>query len=161
MNKFSTKGLTLVELLVTLVILSILAMAALPYAEVSVVRHKELELKRALRDVRTALDQFHEDWRAGRIGTTDPAVSEYGYPRTLDTLVEGVELATAESEIRRYLRRVPRDPFADQTVEPIEQWVLRSYTDDLESTTSDGRDVYDIRTSSEKQAINGSNYSTW
>ena len=161
MSSSKSLGLTLVELLVTLVVLSILAMAALPYAQVSVMRYKELELRRALRDVRTALDLFHEDWRAGRIGTTDSAVSEYGYPRSLEVLVEGVELTTAEKEIRRYLRRIPRDPFADQTLEPMEQWIIRSYTDDADSSTSDGRDVYDVRTSSEGIALDGSKYSGW
>jgi general secretion pathway protein G len=147
--------------LVTLVVLSILAMAALPYAQVSVTRYKELELRRALRDIRTALDLFHEDWRTGRIAAADPAVSEYGYPRSLEALVEGIELTTAEKEIRRYLRRIPREPFADQTQEPMEQWTIRSYTDDLESSSSDGRDVYDVRTSTDKVAIDGSKYSDW
>jgi general secretion pathway protein G len=161
LSSSKSQGLTLVELLVTLVVLSILAMAALPYAQVSMTRYKELELRRALRDVRTALDLFHEDWRGGRIGTTDPAVSEYGYPRSLEILVEGVELTTAENEIRRYLRRIPRDPFADQTLEPMEQWIIRSYTDAVDSSSSDGRDVYDVRTATDKTALDGSQYSGW
>lgn len=149
------------ELLVTLVVLSILAMAALPFAEVGVVRSKEIELRRALRDVRGALDAFHQDWRAGRIGTTDPLVSEYGYPKSLETLVDGIELADAEGQNRRYLRRVPRDPFADQSLETIEQWVLRSYTDEPDSRSTDGRDVYDLRTAHEGAALDGSQYKNW
>jgi general secretion pathway protein G len=136
-------------------------MAALPYAQIGVTRYKELELRRALRDIRTAVDLFHEDWRAGRIATADPDVSEYGYPRSLDVLVEGVELTTAEKEVRRYMRRIPRDPFADQAQAPMEQWVIRSYTDDLDSSSSDGRDIYDVRTSTDKVALDGSKYSDW
>lgn len=161
LNRRASLGLTLIELLVTLVILSILAMAALPYAEVTVTRHKELELRRALRDIRSALDQVHEDWRAGRISTSDSTISEYGYPIHLQTLVEGIELTTAERQIRRYLRRIPRDPFADQSIEPSEQWVIRSYTDEPESSVSDGSDVYDVRTSREGVAIDGSKYRAW
>src|SRR4030067_3720002 len=85
-------GLTLIELLVTLLILSILAAAALPYAELTVRRDKELELKRALREMRTAMDAFHDDWVAGRIPKTGDARTGEGYPKTLRALVEGVDL---------------------------------------------------------------------
>src|SRR4051812_14325110 len=83
----SASGLTLIELLVTLAILSILAMAALPYVEVTVRRDKELELRRALREVRGAIDAFHEDWAAGRIAHTERGGSDDGYPLALQTLV--------------------------------------------------------------------------
>src|SRR6266446_324491 len=105
------RGLTLVELLVTLVILSILAAAALPYAEVTVRREKELELRRALRDVRTAVDAFYEDWKGGKISRTSTAASEDGYPKTLQVLVDGADSGDAKASKRRYLRRIPRDPF--------------------------------------------------
>ena len=161
LNKRYFCGLTLVELLVTLTILSILAMAALPYAEIGVVRSKEIELRRALRDVREALDLFHEDWRAGRISTSDSEVGEYGYPKELETLVKGIELTTTEKQRRRYLRKIPRDPFADQSVEPEKQWIIRSYTDELDSRSTDGRDVYDIRSASKRTGLDGSQYETW
>src|SRR5215813_2131074 len=87
----SSLGLTLIELLVTLVILSILAAAALPDAEVTVRREKEIELRRALRDVRTAIDAFYDDWKGGKISRTSTAASEDGYPRTLQILVDGAD----------------------------------------------------------------------
>lgn len=157
----NSRGLTLVELLVALAILSILAAAALPYAEVTVRREKELELRRALRDVRTAIDAFYEDWKGGKISRTSTAASEDGYPKTLQVLVEGADSGDAKGSKRRYLRRIPRDPFSEQTHPPAEQWVLRSYQDGSDSLAWGGRDVYDIRSSSENIALDGTRYREW
>jgi general secretion pathway protein G len=154
-------GLTLIELLVTLVILSILAAAALPYAELTVRRDKELELRRALREIRTAIDGFHDDWAAGRISKLNDAVSDDGYPKTLLVLVEGVEASGAKGSAHRYLRRVPRDPFADAAQPTEEQWVLRGYQDEADSIAWDGKDVYDVHSASEGSAIDGTHYKDW
>jgi len=157
----SNRGLTLVELLVTLVILSILAVAALPYAEVALRREKELELRSALREVRSAIDAFYEDGKAGRISRAGAQASEDGYPKSLQVLVDGADAGDAKGSKRRYLRRIPRDPFADGARAPAEQWVLRGYQDSTESITWGGRDVYDIRTASEGTALDGSRYKEW
>lgn len=155
------RGLTLIELLVTLVILSILAAAALPYAELTVRRDKELELRRALREIRVAIDAFHDDWVAGRIPKSGAAASDDGYPETLHVLVEGAESADAKGGMRRYLRRVPRDPFADQSKDTPDQWVLRGYQDERDSIVWNGKDVYDVRSASEGPAIDGTRYKDW
>lgn len=156
------RGLTLIELLVTLAILSILAAAALPYAELTVRRDHELELRSSLREVRTAIDAFHEDWVDGRITHTDDTSSADGYPKTLQVLVEGVDTGKAAGGKRRYLRRVPRDPFAaDPTEKPADQWVLRGYQDDPDALGWDGKDVYDIRSASDGTAIDGTHYRDW
>ncbi|MGJ4749172.1 type II secretion system protein, partial [Leptospira sp. SA-E8] len=97
-------------MLVTLVILSILAAAALPYAEVAVRRERELELRRVLREMRGAIDAFHEDWRAGRIASTDDGASADGYPKTLQILVDGVDRGQAAGGKRRYPRATPPKP---------------------------------------------------
>ena len=157
----SSRGLTLVELLVTLVILSILAAAALPYAEVTVRRDKELQLRRALRDARSAIDAFYEDWRAGRISRTSTAASEDGYPRALQVLVDGADTGDARGTVRRYLRRIPRDPFADSRTPPAEQWVLRGYQDAVDSSIWGGRDVYDLRSAADGTALDGTRYREW
>jgi len=153
-------GLTLIELLVTLVILSILASAAIPFAEMTVRRDKEQDLRRALREVRTAIDAFHDDWTAGRISKLTGAASDDGYPKTLQVLVDGVDTGQAKGGKRRYLRRVPSDPFADPGKKPEEQWLLRGYQDDPGASWN-GIDVYDIRSASDRVAIDGTRYKDW
>ena len=157
----SSRGLTLVELLVTLVILSILAAAALPYAEVTLRREKELELRRALREVRAAIDAFYDDQKQGKISKLSSQASDDGYPKSLQVLVDGADTGDAKGSKRRYLRRIPRDPFADGARAPAEQWVLRGYQDSTESITWGGRDVYDGRSASQGTAIAGSKYKEW
>ena len=157
----NSRGLTLVELLVTLVILSILASVAMPYAELAVRRDKEIELKHALREIRTAIDLFHDDWKDGGISKTGEGVSEDGYPKTLDVLVEGTDAGDAKGTKRRYLRRVPPDPFADATKATKEQWILRGYQDDPGSLSWGGKDVYDVGSRHEGQALDGTKYKDW
>lgn len=157
----SASGFTLVELLVTLAILSILAAAALPYAEVTVRREKELELRQALREVRGAIDAFHEDWRAGRISRTATAASEDGYPRTLQVLVEGADTGDLKGTRRRYLRRIPRDPFIEAARPPGEQWRVRAYQDAADTQVWGGSDVYDIRSAAGGSALDGTSYREW
>lgn len=155
------RGLSLIELLVTLVIVSILAAAALPYAETTIRREKELELRRALRDVRGAIDRFNDDWQAGRIPKSAEGASEDGYPRTLGVLVDGVDSGDARGGKRRYLRRIPRDPMAASTLDPEQHWVLRGYQDDRDAIVWGEKDVYDIRSGSEATALDGTRYRDW
>jgi len=160
-SKRPAAGVTFIELLVTLVILSILAAAAIPYAELTVRRTRELELHRALRTVRTAIDRFHEDWETGRISHLSDAASVDGYPRTLQVLVQGVPAAGPRGGTVRYLRRIPRDPFANPRQAPTRQWALRGYQDFTNAPTWDGKDVYDIHSRSPLTAINGTHYRDW
>ena len=162
------RGMTLLELLVTLAILSILAAVALPYAVMTIVRGKELELKRSLREIRTAIDRFHNDWVAGKISKLSDAASDDGYPKTLNNLVAGVELAQAKGGKAKYLRRIPEDPFAaggnargDTRGDLAVQWALRGYQDDKDALSWGGKDVYDVRSRSDRTAIDGSRYRDW
>ena len=161
LHMFAAKGFTLIELLVTLAILSILAAVTLPFVEITVVRTKELELHGALREVRTAIDTFHEDWGSSKISKTNANVSEDGYPRSLNILVEGVESSEARGGKRRYLRRIPRDPFSEKDKAPEESWAIRSYQDELDATVLSGTDVYDIRSKSDRTALDGTHYRDW
>jgi general secretion pathway protein G len=154
-------GFTLMELLVTLTILSILASAALPYVEVVVTRTKELELHSTLREIRIAIDNFHEDWQNGKISKTNRNASEDGYPITLQILVEGIESSDVKGGKRRYLRRIPNDPFFAADKRPEDNWILRGYQDDIDATIWSGKDVYDIHSGSDKLALDGSHYHDW
>ena len=111
------RGATLAELLVVLAILSILAAIAVPFAETTVLRNKESELRAELRDVRTALDRLHEDWRAGAFGDQTDGISENGFPTELALLVVG--LTDAEGKPKRYLRDLPENPFAPRDADDL------------------------------------------
>jgi general secretion pathway protein G len=82
------RGFTLIELVVTLTLVSVLAMVAVPLYEVTVTRNKESELRGALRDIRTALDAYKT---AADTGIISKGLADSGYPPTLKTLVEGVD----------------------------------------------------------------------
>ena len=157
------RGMTLLELLVTLAILSILAVAALPYAEMTIIRGKELELRRSLREIRTAIDRCHDDWASGKVSKLSAGLSADGYPKTLQVLVDGVESAQGnaiETNYLKFLRRIPEDPFATGS-ERASQWIPRGYQESKDTLIWSGKDVYDVRSSSNGTAIDGSRYRDW
>jgi general secretion pathway protein G len=154
----SRDGLTLVELLITLTIMAVLAATVLPMAEVTVQRAKELELRRSLRLLRTAIDAYKEDFdRAVKENKIISAVNETGYPEELDALVEGSDWGGLYPYKRRYLRRIPKDPFDEYDA----GWGLRSYADDPDSTSWGGRDIYDVYSQSGGTALDGTPYQSW
>jgi len=146
------KGFTLIELLITVAILAILASVALPLAEVTVQRGKEQELRRALREIREAIDAYK---RAGDDGAIDKPVDKTGYPPSLAALVEGaVDKRDAKGARIYFLRRVPGDPL---THEP---WALRSYASPPDAPSS-GDDVFDVHSKSDEKGLNGVAYKEW
>ena len=136
-----------------LVIVSILAVVAIPMAETAVQRRQELELRETLRTTRRAIDTFHDDWAAERIDPEDEAASDAGYPVSLDVLVEGVELDTDPPERRRYLRRQPENLFGGG-------WRLRGHAQDPGSAW-DGEDVYDLAADTDRLALDGTRLADW
>ena len=171
-NQLGSRGVTLIELLVTLAIIFILASVALPIGKMSTKRAKELELRQTLRMVRTSIDNFRRDWaRDGKtlLGplcvknqlTCKEETGITGYPKTLDTLLK-VELSGEEaqleenSSIRRYLRRIPVDPMTETT-----EWGLRCYQDEQDEERWCGEDIFDIFTTSERVALDGTKYRDW
>lgn len=152
------RGLTLLELILAMAILAVLAAAVIPMAEVTVTRSKELELRRALRDIRTAIDQYKADFdRAVEEKKIIAAINETGYPESLEKLVEGEDWGGLYAYKRKYLRRVPRDPFDAYD----EGWGLRAYKDDPDSTFYGGEDIYDVYSQSLRTALDGTPYNTW
>ncbi|MBW2451172.1 MAG: type II secretion system protein [Deltaproteobacteria bacterium] len=139
-------------------ILAVLASAVIPMAEMSATRSKELELRRALRDIRTAIDAYKDDFdRAVAEKKIIPAISETGYPKELEELVEGNDWKGLYPYKRKYLRRIPQDPFDEFD----EGWGTRSYRDDPDSTFSSGEDIYDVFSQSTRYALDGTPYNTW
>lgn len=155
------RGYTLIEMMVTLVIISILASVALPYAKLNIIREQERELKVSLREIRSAIDHFHLDWQEGRINKVAGVASKQGYPINLDILVDGVPLSGKLDEKKKYLRRIPLDPFMQREGETESAWRLIGYRNEVDDEDWNGEDVYDIRSQSERSAINNSNYRDW
>ena len=147
------RGFTLIEVVITAAIVATLASIALPLSEVAVQRNKETELRRALRDIRDALDAHKRASDEGRIRRSP---DQSGYPPSLATLVQGVpDAKSASGGALYFLRRIPRDP-----VHPEGSWGLRSY----ESPPGDpkpGRDIYDVYSLSERKGLNGVAYREW
>jgi general secretion pathway protein G len=150
--------MTLLELIIALLILGILAAAALPMAEVTAIRTKEFELRRALRDVRSAIDDWKADYdKAVAEKKIVASINETGYPESLEKLVEGNDWGGMYPYKRKYLRRIPVDPFDEYD----EGWGLRAYKDDPDSTSYGGEDVYDVYSQSTRTALDGTEYRTW
>ncbi|NOT45307.1 MAG: type II secretion system protein [Acidobacteria bacterium] len=150
-------GYTFIELLVVTTILLILASAVMPLFQVTARRSREAELRRALREVRTAIDAFKDAVDQGRIPTTDLEPGSEGYPPSLEILVEGVTPANdATGRKLRFLRRIPVDPMTSSA-----EWGLRSYQDEPDATSWGGENVFDVYSSSTGTALDGTMYRDW
>ena len=145
--------------MVVIAIMAVLASIGLPMAELSQRRNKEEELRTALRQIRSALDEYKRMVDLGRI--VRPADGS-GYPRSLKVLVDGQPLANSPQDARLYfLRRIPRDPMASGDIkDPIETWGTRSYASPP-GEPSAGRDVYDVYSKSTGSGMNGPPYRQW
>ena len=152
------RGLTLLEMILAMAILAVLASVIVPMAEMTATRGKELELRRSLREIRTAIDNYKADFdKAVEQKKIIVAVDETGYPESLEILLEGNDWGGLYPYKRRYLRRIPKDPFDEYD----EGWGLRSYKDDPDSTFYGGDDVYDVYSQSQRYALDGTPYNTW
>jgi len=158
-------GMTLIELIVATGILLVLATAALPYARATVRSSKETELRRALREIRTAIDRYKDAADKNQIRVS---AESNGYPPDLQTLVSGVMITAQGTPVNapagssqtqhriRFLRRIPVDPMTGTA-----EWGLRSAQDDLDSTSWGGQNVFDVYSRSTATATDGTRYSDW
>jgi general secretion pathway protein G len=157
--KSLVSGFSLVELVVATTILLMLTGMALPVARVTIKREKERELRRALWQIRDAVDRYKD---AADRGAFQIKAGSEGYPPDLDTLVKGVEIAADRHLVRigaekaRFLRKIPTDPMTGTT-----DWGMRSVQDDPDSDSWDGNNVFDVYTKSTGTALDGTKYKDW
>ena len=149
-NRHRERGLTLIELIVTVAILSILASAALPIARFQVKRQNEREFRRDLWEMRDAIDHYKD---AADQHAFQTKVDSQGYPPDLETLVNGVEV---QAKKVKFLRRIPIDPMTGKA-----EWGLRSMQDDPTSDSYGGQSVFDVYSKSTGTALDGTKYSDW
>jgi general secretion pathway protein G len=149
-NRNPEAGLTLIELIVTVAILSILASAAAPMVRVTVKRENERVLHRDLWEIRKAIDHYKD---AADLGSFSSQVGSQGYPPDLQTLVNGVDVRGTKI---RFLRRIPVDPMTGRA-----EWGLRSMQDDPKSDSFGGQNVFDVYSKSQGTALDGTKYSEW
>jgi general secretion pathway protein G len=155
----ATRGFTLIELLVTLAILALLGTLVVPVAQVTAQRRDEVELRRALREIRAGIDAYKKASDEGRVAK---AAGATGYPPRLEMLVDGVRDLRSPKQAQIYfMRRLPRDPFhPDPGASNAETWGKRSYASEPDEP-KEGDDVYDVYSMSEKPGLNGIPYNKW
>jgi general secretion pathway protein G len=150
-------GYTFVELLVVTALVAILASAVMPLARVAMQRQREMELRRTLRELRTGIDHYKDAADQGMIAATELKLGNEGYPPTLEVLVEGVRASGDATDRKlKFLRRVPIDPMTG-----TKEWGMRSYQDRPDARTWGGQNVFDVFTTSEGTALDGTKYKDW
>ena len=153
-GRWRESGVTFLEMMITITILLILAAAVLPVARTAIKRQRELELRSALREIRNGIDLYKKYSDQGLI--MREGLESEGYPKDLDTLVEGVNQVGAIDKKIRFMRRIPKDPMTNTY-----EWGLRSLQDDPNSLSWGRQNVYDAYTTSESVGLDGTPYSSW
>ena len=147
-------GYSFVEVLIVVTIVLILASAVQPLAKIAITRQKESELRRVLREMRTAIDKYKDAADAQKFQIK---VGTEGYPESLEQLVEGVLMSgSADGSKIKFLRRIPIDPMTGKP-----EWGLRSMQDDPKSQSWGGENVFDVYTKTMDRARDGTPYSEW
>ena len=149
-RKAGERGLTLVELIITVAILAILASAAVPIARFEIKRQKERDLRYDLWMMRDAIDKYKD---AADRGAFQTKVDSQNYPPDLQTLVNGVDV---QGKKVKFLRHIPVDPMTGKP-----EWGMRSMQDDPNSDSFGGQSVFDVYSKSQGTALDGTKYSTW
>ena len=146
----SAAGFTLMELIVTTIILMVLTGMAVPLMRLNIKREREKELRYDLWQLRDAIDRYKD---AADRGMFQIKLGSEGYPPDLDTLVNGVDV---QGKKLRFLRKIPVDPMTGKA-----EWGMRSMQDDPTSESWGGDNVFDVFTKSEGTALDGTKYKDW
>ncbi len=153
----NNRGYSFIELIIVTTIILILASAVQPLAKVAITRQKEAELRRVLREMRTAIDKFKDAADLQIIPPTELKVGSEGYPPSLEILVEGVTMANdASGRKLKFLRRIPVDPMTGST-----EWGLRAQQDKPDALRWGGQNVFDVFSRSEATGLDGTKYKDW
>jgi general secretion pathway protein G len=160
-------GFTLIELVVTLAIVGLVALVALPLYEVTSTRMKEAELRQALRTIRAGLDAYKAAVDTGLLART---AGDSGFPPNLDILTQPIDTvasrdlnSTLSPTAQRIviLRQLPRDPFfPDHQVPAAQTWTTRAYASRSDDPQP-GADVFDVSSTSTRVGLDGTPYSSW
>jgi len=124
-------GFSLIELLVVVSIIIVLASVGMAQYRSGVTRAQEAVLREDLFRLRDVIDQYYAD--------------KQQYPQTLEDLVTG-----------GYLREIPKDPFTRSA----DTWELVQAEPDPANPTAE-LGIYNVRSGSDRTALDGSKYSEW
>lgn len=150
-------GLTLVELIVAFAIMMILTTMSVPLVRSRLRRERERELRRALEEMRKAIDKFKDAADKNQIAPTALTPESFGYPKSLDDLVNGVKGVGTSADVKvKFLRRIPKDPMTNSF-----DWGHRSMQDDPHSSGGGSQNVFDVFTRSTEKGADGIPYSEW
>jgi general secretion pathway protein G len=161
----ATRGFTLIEMVITLALVGLVSMFAVPLYEMAATRYKEAELRQALRTIRAGIDAYKSATDSGRLPRE---AGDSGYPPSLDYLIEPQELVgkasfadTIAEQRLVILRQLPRDPFnSDPVATAAESWNTRAYASRPDDPQP-GDDVFDVSSKSPRIALDGTPYASW
>ncbi len=149
-------GFTLLELIVAIAVLTIFTAAVIPIARNAIKREREVELRRSLREMRTAIDRYHRAWEAGLISRLQQTAFDEGYPAKLEVLVDGVQASGSATRKLKFLRRIPVDPMTGKA-----EWGFRAYQDEPRAQSWGGSNIFDVHSLSDGIALDGTRYREW
>lgn len=149
----ASRGYSLVELAIVVACILILTGMIVPVTRFTFQRQKEAQLRDALRTMRNAIDDYK---RLSDQGLIPIELDTDGYPKTLETLVEGVELVGQIKKKKKFLRKIPIDPMTGEA-----EWGLRSMQDEPDSTSWGRQNVYDVYSLSDGTALDKTKYKDW
>ncbi|HWP85430.1 MAG TPA: prepilin-type N-terminal cleavage/methylation domain-containing protein [Terriglobia bacterium] len=127
-----SRGFTLIELMIVMVIITILVSLAVPRYRTSLISSKEAVLRDDLFTLRSLIDQYTLDKQEA--------------PQSLQDLVDA-----------GYLREIPVDPFTNSS----ETWVEEYEDATLMLPTQTAPGIVNVRSGSNLTSLSGEPYSSW